>query len=106
MVRGMLATIYVRGGDLRVIQKTLEEAYGDAPFVHVTHKAEHLATKYVSGTNRCHVGAFAGYHLGDVILVSVIDNLGKGAAGQAVQNANIRFGLDPALGLGTLAAYP
>jgi N-acetyl-gamma-glutamyl-phosphate reductase len=41
-----------------------------------------------------------------LILVSVIDNLGKGAAGQAVQNANIRFGLDPALGLGTLAAYP
>jgi N-acetyl-gamma-glutamyl-phosphate reductase len=72
----------------------------------VTHKAEHLATKYVSGTNRCHVGAFAGYHEGDVILVSVIDNLGKGAAGQAVQNANIRFGLDPTLGLQTLAAYP
>ena len=106
MVRGMLATIYVRGGDLGVIQKTLEAAYSHAPFVHVTHKAEHLATKYVSGTNRCHVGAFAGYHDGDVILVSVIDNLGKGAAGQAVQNANIRFGLDPTLGLQTLAAYP
>jgi len=106
MVRGMLATLYVRGGDLGAIQKSLEDAYGDAPFVHVTHKAEALATKYVSGTNRCHLGAFAGYHDGDVILVSVIDNLGKGAAGQAVQNANIRFGLDPTLGLGTLAAYP
>lgn len=106
MVRGMLATLYVRGGDLGAIQKSLEEAYHDTPFVHVTHKAEHLATKYVSGTNRCHLGAFAGYHAGDVILVSVIDNLGKGAAGQAVQNANIRFGLDPTLGLQTLAAYP
>jgi N-acetyl-gamma-glutamyl-phosphate reductase len=106
MVRGMLATIYVRGGDLVSIQKTLEETYRSAPFVHVTHQAEHLATKYVSGTNMCRLGAFAGYHQGDAILVSVIDNLGKGAAGQAVQNANIRFGLDPELGLKTLAAYP
>ena len=109
MVRGMLATIYVRGNDgvtLGDIKKCLSDSYEKSFFVKIINQAEQLATKFVAGTNYCRIGAFAGYGDSNFILVSVIDNLGKGAAGQAVQNANIRFGLDQMVGLQQISVYP
>ena len=99
MDRGMLCTIYCRpAGDVSAekVTKVLQEAYADAPFVRV--RSDILpATKYVATTNFCDVAARAAK--GAVILISALDNLLKGASGQAVQNMNLMFGLDEATGL-------
>jgi len=94
MDRGMLCTIYCRpAGDVTAERVThvLQDAYADAPFVRV--RTDVLpATKHVATTNFCDVAARVAK--GSVILVSALDNLLKGASGQAVQNMNIMFGLD------------
>ena len=99
MDRGMLASIYARPvGDVTAEQVTevLQAAYADAPFVRV--RTDVLpATRYVSTTNFCDVAARV--EKGQVILFSALDNLLKGASGQAVQNMNIMFGLDQTAGL-------
>ena len=99
MDRGMLCSIYadptqpVTGEQLTAM---LAEAYADAPFVRV--RTDVLpATKYVSGTNFCDVAARA--VKGKVVLFSALDNVIKGASGQAIQNMNLMFGLDQTTGL-------
>ena len=100
--RGMLSTIYAAmapGVDADQIQSIYSDYYGDAPFVRVTGQNEYPAISDVAGTNCCDFG----YHLdaskGRIIIISAIDNLLKGAAGQAVQNMNIMFGLNEETGL-------
>ncbi len=98
MDRGILSTIYVEGRDLTAqhVQQLWQQAYADAPFVHVVDAPP--ATKHVTGTNHVHLAAFdAGKR---VVLLSVLDNVVKGASGAAVQNMNCMFGLDQTLGLG------
>ena len=99
MDRGMLATIYARPvGDVTAerINEVYAAAYAKAPFVRV--RTDVLpATKYVSTTNFCDVAARVAK--GRVILFSALDNLIKGASGQAVQNMNLMFGLDETAGL-------
>jgi len=99
MDRGMLASIYAEPiGDVSEQQLTdvLQKAYADAPFVRV--RTDVLpATKYVSGTNFCDVAARLAK--GKVILFSALDNVIKGASGQAIQNMNLMFGLDETTGL-------
>ena len=99
MDRGMLCSIYGRPvGDVTAerIVEVLRAAYADAPFVRV--RTDILpATRYVSTTNFCDVAARV--EKGQVILFSALDNLLKGASGQAVQNMNIMFGLDQQAGL-------
>ena len=99
MDRGMLCTIYARPvGKVTAEQLTevLQSAYADAPFVRV--RTDVLpATKYVATTNFCDVAART--TKGMVVLISALDNLLKGASGQAVQNMNIMFGLDETTGL-------
>jgi N-acetyl-gamma-glutamyl-phosphate reductase len=99
MDRGMLCSIYARpAGDVtaeRVVE-CLQAAYADAPFVRV--RTDVLpATRYVSTTNFCDVAARGAK--GQVMLFSALDNLLKGASGQAVQNMNLMFGLEETTGL-------
>lgn len=99
MDRGMLCTIYAKPAgkvSAEKLTEVLQAAYADAPFVRV--RTDVLpATKYVATTNFCDVAARV--EKGMVVLISALDNLLKGASGQAVQNMNIMFGLDETEGL-------
>jgi N-acetyl-gamma-glutamyl-phosphate reductase len=109
MSRGELCTIYVRlagkttAADLR---QTLKGAYTDAAFVHVTEERTIPATQHVRGSNYCHIGVFADRIPGRAIVVSAIDNLVKGSAGQALQNFNLMYGFDETLSLEQLPLFP
>lgn len=98
MRRGMIATVYVKlnGGTVEEAKKILSDAYAKEAFVQVLEKGVMPATHYVRGTNYCQMNVFKGRTDKDMIIVSAIDNLGKGASGQAVQNMNVMFGFDEA----------
>lgn len=111
MERGILATIYaklqtskskIQSNELINLYK---EFYKDAPFVRIYESGE-PCTKYVAGTNYCDIGVAVNQESGMVIVMSAIDNLVKGAAGQAVQNMNLIYGLDENIGLQQIAVYP
>jgi len=99
MTRGIHTTIFARLADAAAsdILPALEEAYADEPFVRVGKALPD--TKNVAGTNFCDISARYDERAGRVILLSVEDNLVKGAAGQAVQNFNLMAGLDESAGL-------
>jgi N-acetyl-gamma-glutamyl-phosphate reductase len=109
MSRGELCTIYVRlagkttAADLR---QALTGAYADAAFVRVVEEGTIPATQHVRGSNFCHIGVFADRIQGRAIVVSAIDNLVKGSAGQALQNFNVMHGLDETTGLEQLPLFP
>jgi N-acetyl-gamma-glutamyl-phosphate reductase len=106
MPRGILATVTTRrvnGGDPR---EALQAAYADAPFVHVLPEGVWPHTAATAGSNSCHLQATVDIDSGRIIVVSALDNLGKGAAGQAVQNANIMFGLPEITGLSVFGVAP
>ncbi|MBC7804622.1 MAG: N-acetyl-gamma-glutamyl-phosphate reductase, partial [Akkermansiaceae bacterium] len=84
----------------------LSEAYRDAPFVVVRDAGDQPKTKDVLGSNYCHLCAAVDERTGTVIVTSVIDNLVKGAAGQAVQNMNILLDLDETAGLEGAGLWP
>jgi N-acetyl-gamma-glutamyl-phosphate reductase len=98
--RGIFETIYARlrsGVDEEAIERILRTAYAESPFVRLTG-ADLPEIKHVAHTNFCDIGwRVSGTQL---VMVSVIDNLVKGAAGQAIQNFNVAFGFDERLGLG------
>ncbi|MGH9081365.1 MAG: N-acetyl-gamma-glutamyl-phosphate reductase [Acidimicrobiales bacterium] len=113
MVRGILATCYARpapaagaAGSLttEAALAILHRAYDDEPFVVVTDAAP--STKATTGSNCAHVTARVDPRTGWVIALAAIDNLVKGAAGQAVQCANLALGLPEAAGLPTAGIYP
>jgi N-acetyl-gamma-glutamyl-phosphate reductase len=99
--RGILETIYTRvkpGTSAAQLAELFEAAYKDAPFVRVT--GDRLPEiKHVAHTNFCDLGWKLDAESGRLVLVSVLDNLVKGAAGQAVQNFNVAFGYDETAGL-------
>jgi len=107
--RGMLCTTYIRPiggateGDLRA---SLEQAYGQEPFVHMTPAGAWPATRQVRGSNYCFIGLGSAGVPGQMVVVSVIDNLVKGASGQALQNMNLLFGLAETEGLLLEPLYP
>jgi N-acetyl-gamma-glutamyl-phosphate reductase len=109
MDRGILSTIYVspQGGatenDLRA---AWNEAYATEPFVRVLPQGSLPATKEVRGTNRVQLGSATDPRSGLIKLFSALDNLTKGASGQAVQNANLMLDLEETSGLGELALTP
>jgi N-acetyl-gamma-glutamyl-phosphate reductase len=109
MSRGELCTSYVRlagkasGADLR---KALARTYADSPFVHVVEEGVIPATQHVRGSNFCHIGVFADRIKGRAIVVSAIDNLVKGSAGQALQNFNLIYGFAETTGLEQLPLFP
>jgi len=107
MSRGILATCYaeaVRPMSADVPLEALAAAYQDEPFVTVT--PEPPATKWVSGSNGVRLTARYDERTGRVLALAAIDNLGKGAAGQMVQCANLMFGLDETAGLSNIGVYP
>ncbi|MEH1058143.1 N-acetyl-gamma-glutamyl-phosphate reductase [Micromonospora sp. CPCC 206171] len=106
MPRGILATVTaVPTGDADP-RDVLLRAYADAPFVHVLPEGAWPHTAATAGANSCHLQAGVDVDSGRVIVVSAIDNLGKGAAGQAVQCANLMLGLPETTGLTTFGVAP
>jgi N-acetyl-gamma-glutamyl-phosphate reductase len=98
--RGILSTIYVQAKDLPgegEICRMFEDLYGDEPFVRVRPSGEMPEIQDVAGTNFCDIGVKVAR--GMLVIVSVVDNLLKGASGQAAQNMNIMYGLDEKTGL-------
>ncbi len=109
MNRGILATIYVRlaqGAGPDDLRAALQGAYAKERFVRVVPKGVIPATRHVRGSNHCLIGVFPDRLPGRAILVSVIDNLVKGASGQAVQNFNLTAGLDEATALEQEPLFP
>jgi N-acetyl-gamma-glutamyl-phosphate reductase len=80
--------------------------YEDAPFVRIRPQGMFPSIKDVSSSNYCDIGLHVDERTNRLTIVSVIDNLMKGAAGQAVQNANMMFGLDSSSGLKFMPLYP
>jgi N-acetyl-gamma-glutamyl-phosphate reductase len=108
MNRGILSTIYVRG-----IGKTPEElhallaqAYAQEPFVEVLSFGQMPRTRHVRGSNMTFIGVAKDRIAGRAIICSALDNLVKGAAGQAVQNMNLMLGFPEAMGLEQVALFP
>ena len=94
MARGELCTSYVRlnGASADDLRAALEQAYANEPFVHVARKGVLPQTQNVRGSNYVQIGVFADRIEGRAIVISMLDNLVKGSAGQAIQNMNLMFG--------------
>ena len=108
MSRGMQSTIYVTpstGVDETQVQQCLESTYHDKPYVRLLPNGRFPDSLYVRGTNFCDIGWSVDPGSGRLILMSAIDNLVKGAAGQAVQNMNLMFGFAETAGLDNIP-YP
>ena len=108
MNRGILSTIYVRGlktsaADLHAI---LSKSYAGEPFVHVLPFGEMPQTRHVRGSNMTFIGLTKDRVEGRAIICSALDNLSKGASGQAVQNMNLMLGFPETLGLEQVALFP
>ncbi|MEA3221709.1 MAG: N-acetyl-gamma-glutamyl-phosphate reductase [Thermodesulfobacteriota bacterium] len=104
--RGMLSTIYVSTSeDKKVLMDAVATFYKGAQFVDVL-EGVFPSTKDVRGTNHCLIGITTNSITHRAIIVSVIDNLTKGASGQAIQNMNIMRGLDEATGLDSIPLFP
>ena len=102
LTRGMLSTIYAQAFDNVTedkIRETLDSYYSNEPFLRILDKNMYPAISHVRGTNCCDIGFHFDEKTKKIIIISAIDNLLKGAAGQAVQNMNILFGLDDQTGL-------
>lgn len=110
MIRGIHATLYAQLShsecSLEDLQTLYEQRYADELFVDVLPLKSHPDTRNVKGSNQCQIALHRPQGGNVVVILSVIDNLVKGAAGQAVQNMNLMFGLPEGQGLKILALYP
>ena len=88
------------------LTEALAAAYADAPFVRVLPPGEMVDSKRVRGINVVELQAVADPRTGHAVVVGAVDNLVKGAAGQAIQNMNLMLGLDETAGLPPLGVYP
>jgi N-acetyl-gamma-glutamyl-phosphate reductase len=88
------------------LQKLYVEHYADEPFVDILPAGTMPETRSVKGANHCRISIFMPQQGDTIVVSSVIDNLVKGAAGQAVQNMNIMFAFDETLGLNQVALLP
>jgi N-acetyl-gamma-glutamyl-phosphate reductase len=110
MPRGILATCTARlapgAADSATLQAAVRAFYAASPFVHLLPNGRWPVTHAVSGSNGAHIQVAADTHAGRAVAVSTTDNLGKGAAGQAVQIANIMLGLPETAGLTSHGVAP
>jgi len=106
MIRGIETTLYGQLKEEIDLQVLFEARYKDEPFVDVMPAGSHPETRSVRGVNSCRIAVFRPQDGNTVVVSSVIDNLVKGAAGQAVQNMNLMFGLDERSGLDSVALLP
>jgi N-acetyl-gamma-glutamyl-phosphate reductase len=107
MPRGMEATSYVPlhgGQSAKSLDELFRETYRSEPFVAV--QASPPSSKQVLGSNRCVIAPFYDERTGHAVITSVIDNLGKGAAGQAIQNMNLMLGVGETTGLPVHGVWP
>jgi N-acetyl-gamma-glutamyl-phosphate reductase len=109
MNRGILSTIYVRGKRGRTAEELhaiLLKYYAKEPFVHVLPFGETPQTRHVRGSNMTFIGVAKDRIEGRAIVVSALDNLVKGASGQAIQNMNLMLGYPETMGLEQVALFP
>jgi N-acetyl-gamma-glutamyl-phosphate reductase len=106
MPRGILATVTAVPAGNADPREVLAAAYADEPFVHVLPAGVWPHTGATAGSNSCHLQATVDLDSGRIIVVGALDNLGKGAAGQAVQCANLMLGLPETLGLSAFGVAP
>jgi N-acetyl-gamma-glutamyl-phosphate reductase len=109
MNRGILSTIYVRAlgeGGAEHLHAILSKCYADEPFVHVLPFGTVPQTRHVRGSNLTFVGVVKDRVAGRAIICAALDNLVKGASGQAVQNMNLMLGFPEAMGLEQVALFP
>lgn len=106
MIRGIHATLYARLEKEVELQALYASYYADEPFVDVLPPGAHPATSQVRGSNRCQIAVHRPGGGQIAVVLVVIDNLVKGAAGQAVQNMNLALGLPETMGLEAQALYP
>ena len=110
IIRGIHSTLYAQllntGQSLESLQSIYEERYADEPFVDVMPLGAHPQTRMVKGANNCRIAIHRPQGRDTVVVLSVIDNLVKGASGQAVQNMNIMLGLAETAGLEAVALIP
>jgi N-acetyl-gamma-glutamyl-phosphate reductase len=106
LIRGIHATLYARLTDDCDIQSLYEERYRGERFVDVMPSGCHPETRSVRASNMCRIAVHRPQGSDVVVVLSVIDNLVKGAAGQAVQNMNLMFGLDESCGLELVPVLP
>ena len=107
MIRGIHSTLFARlQGDREDLQTLYESFYADEPFVDVLPAGVFPQTRTVKGANRCQLAVSVPQGGDTVVVMSAIDNLVKGASGQAIQNMNIMLGLPEAMGLKQVGLLP
>ena len=109
IIRGIHATLYATLLDANKVpdlQALYEQRYANEPFVDVLPAGQLPQTRSVKGSNMCRIAVLRPQNRATVVVLSVIDNLTKGASGQAVQNMNIMFGFDEKAGLDVIALLP
>lgn len=106
MIRGIHATLYARITKETDVQALFEQRYANEPFVDVLPPGSHPETRSVRAANSCRIAVHRPQGGSMLVICSVIDNLVKGAAGQAIQNMNLMFGLPEQSGLQQLAVLP
>ncbi len=106
MIRGIHATLYARLTKDADLQSLFERRFADEPFVDVLPPGSHPETRSVRAVNLCRIAMHRPQDGDTVVVLSVIDNLVKGAAGQAIQNMNIMFGLEESAGLCQVPPLP
>lgn len=106
MIRGLHATLYGSITKQTDLQTLFEQRYADEPFVDVLPAGSHPETRSVRGSNMCRIAVHQPQNSTTVVVLSVIDNLIKGASGQAIQNMNIMFGFDEGLAINSVAILP
>lgn len=106
LIRGIHATLYGRLKKDIDLQSLFEQRYANEPFVDVMPAGSHPETRSVRGSNRCRIAIHRPQGGDTVVVLSVIDNLVKGAAGQAVQNMNIMFGFPENMALNIVPLLP
>ncbi|MBI3016084.1 MAG: N-acetyl-gamma-glutamyl-phosphate reductase [Candidatus Tectomicrobia bacterium] len=109
MTRGILTTAYASltgSADESAMLGLYQKQYASEPFVRVRESGQFPATKDTLGSNFCDVGIYVDRRVGRLIVVSALDNLVKGAAGQAIQNMNLMFGFDEREGLEGAGLFP
>lgn len=109
IIRGIHATLYATlldGNQVPDLQSLYEQRYANEPFVDVLPAGEMPQTRSVKGSNVCRISVFRPQSRDTVVVLSVIDNLTKGASGQAIQNMNIMFGFAETAGLDVVALLP
>lgn len=109
MNRGILATIYAKPlspSDTAQLHSLYQGFYQNAPFVRLLPVGQFPNVRNVRGSNFCDIGVYADPRTGRAVVVTAIDNLVKGASGQAIQNMNLMMGFDEALGLRFAGVFP